>query len=158
LASLYKKPYFDSSLFISFIKNEIVDDINRGEIVADILRDVEANRSNIYTSTATIAEVHKKKNCSGLTLAEDNSILEFFEHEFIKLIDVDRNVGVKANLLCNEYSLSPFDGIHVACALIAGCDTLLTWDENLKTCAESIIRIEFPSYIGQRMLDLQNII
>ncbi len=47
------------------------------------------------------------------------------------LVEVDRNIGEAANKLCVRFSdnrLRPADAIHLASALRAGCDVLLTWD------------------------------
>jgi predicted nucleic acid-binding protein len=48
------------------------------------------------------------------------TILAFFEHDYIELIDVDRRIGEQANEFCRQYSLYPNDAIHLACALRGG--------------------------------------
>ena len=48
---------------------------------------------------------------------------------FIEIIDVDRQLGEQANRFCRTYGLSPADAIHLTCALRAGCDVLLSWDD-----------------------------
>lgn len=88
----------------------------------------------IYTSTLTIAEVFKRKTAShvepyqSLSNEQSDKILAFFEHEFIVLVDVDRRASEDAHRFCQQFNIRPNDAIHLACALHAGCDTLLSWD------------------------------
>ena len=140
----YRKPYLDACVFIGWIKGEVVNGVERGKIASRILKSASKGAFNIYTSTLTLAETHKHKGLSELTEAEDNRILTFFENDYVLLIDVDRNIGEQANKLCREYSLKPNDAIHLACALRAGCDRLLTWDDGLLRIAHPRIRCKNP--------------
>lgn len=70
-----------------------------------------------------------------------------FQHDFINVVVIDRNIGEEANRLCREHEdkkLSPCDAIHLACAKKAGCDVLLSWDEGLNSITDPSIRIERP--------------
>ena len=97
MADEYKKPYLDSSVFIAWIKNEVVDSVERGKIGEHILRLAEERKFDIHTSCLTLAEVHKKRGGQSLEDSQDERILAFFEHDYIKLIEVDRRVGEDAN-------------------------------------------------------------
>ena len=152
VADMYEKPYLDSSVFISWVKGEIIGDVDRGKVVQHILDLAEQGTFSIYVSALTLAEVHKLRQ--GPVTPGDGSekIVEYFEHTFIKVVDVDRRIGEHANRLCREKNLLPNDAIHVACALRAGCDVLLAWDRGFSGVTE--IRIEEPSLVGQSTLDL----
>jgi predicted nucleic acid-binding protein len=168
MAEQYKKPYFDSSVFIAWIKGEIVtteEEENKGDktlrviktvhrkiIVDHLLKQAQNGDFKIHTSSFTLAEVHKKRNHEKLTNDQDEKILAFFENDFIALIDVDRTNGEDANQICRDVGLLPADATHLACALRAGCDVLLAWDDRVTRASHPRIRIEEPEIIGD--LDL----
>jgi predicted nucleic acid-binding protein len=148
----YKYPYLDSSVFIGWIKGENIDGVDRKDIAKHILKLAENGEFKICSSALTLAEVHKKRGSKQLSDAEDESILEFFEHEFIDVVDIDRTIGEHANRLCRQYPLRPNDAIHLASALKAKCDVLLTWDGPLASIQHPDIIIENPRKIGQLSL------
>jgi predicted nucleic acid-binding protein len=123
---LYQKLYLDSSVFIAWIKGEVVDGVQRGAIAVQVLQLAERQRAfRITTSALTLAEVHKPQHGTALAEEQDTRIVAYFEHDFIDLVQVDRQVGAHANALCRQHTLTPNDAIHLACALRAGCDVLL---------------------------------
>lgn len=147
----YKKPYFDSSVLISWLKGETIDGADRQRIVTDILTAAERGVFRVYTSTFTMAEVHKPRGQEPLAAKSSDTILRFFEHDFITLIDVDRRAGERAHRLCQEHDILPGDAIHLACALKAGCDVLLTWDDRLIGLQREDIRVEEPRLVEGQM-------
>jgi len=130
LAKIYNKPYIESSVFIALIANEVTEGIERGRISKEVLSYAENGDYTVYTSALTIAEVYKQKGNIISTLTNDQSdrILEYFEHEYIKVIDIDRRVAEEAHKLSKRLGLTPNDAIHLASAIKAQCDKLLTWD------------------------------
>lgn len=153
----YKRPYLDSTIFIGWIKNEVVDGVERGKIADHVLKLAEAGTFQVYTSALTIAEVHKRKRGPTLTEKENETILKYFENEFIQIIDVDRSIGEEANALCRKYSaqgLWPIDAIQMACARRGGCDVLLSWDKTINGIKDFEVPTEEPQIIGQPALPL----
>lgn len=155
MASLYKKPYIDSDVWIGWIKNEkiskmvdgVLVTVERGEIGKHVLELAEQRVYPIFISPLTFAEVQKKKGQARLEDDENDNVIDYFQHDFVNVIPIDRSLGEHANKLCRTYEaerLSPNDAIHLACAIKAGCDVLLSWDGplNLIECDE--IRIENP--------------
>lgn len=154
MAEEYDKPYLDSSAFISWLKGEVVKGVPRGDIVAHILSQAEAGDFKIHTSAITLAEVHKLRSAPALADDQDEKILAYFEHDFILIIDVDRRIGEEANRLCRQHGILPNDAIHLACALHAGCDILLAWDDRFVKVQHPGMRLEEPQRLGQgRMLE-----
>lgn len=151
MADQYQKPYLDSSVFISWLKGEVEQStgIERGKITSHIMNLAAKGEYLVYTSAWTLAEVHKLKGGIALPDDQDERILSFFEHDFIRLIVVDRGVGEDANKLCRAYGLRPADAVHLASALRAECDVLLAWDGDLIRISHPNIRIERPEMIGQ---------
>lgn len=161
---LYKRPYFDSGVFIGWIKKERIpqkdEDGNimigedgkevieeRGMIAEHLLTLAEQRVFPVVISGLTIAEVHKRRGKEKLINDENQNVLDYFEHEFVNVVPIDRKIGEEANKLCRKHEdkkLSPSDAIHLACAKKGGCDVLLSWDGPLNSIDEPGIRIEKP--------------
>jgi predicted nucleic acid-binding protein len=144
VAEAYVKPYADSSLFIAWLKGEVVLGVD-GEAAAErVLEGAEQGRYVIATSALTLAEVHKLRTGPSLPAGDDDRIIRYFEHRFFEIIDVDRRIGEHANRLCRAHGIYPNDAIHLASALRAGCDVLLAWDDRFARVREPGIRIIEP--------------
>lgn len=152
----YKKPYAESSVFIAWIEGEVVKGVDRGAVGQHFLRMAQQGAYKVHTSTWTMAEVHKKRHGPQLTAGNDEKVLAFFEHDFIELIALDREIGEEANRIAREHGLSPADAVHVASALRAGCDCLLSWDEHLIGRTDLGIAVEAPRMLGQASLPLDD--
>jgi predicted nucleic acid-binding protein len=153
----YERPYFDSSIFIAWIKGEVIGGIDRKAVANHNFTLASRGAFKIFTSAVTLAEVHRIKGRPGtLSASQDEEILQFFEHEYIIIVDVDREVGENANKFCREYGLNPMDAIHLACALRAKCDVLLSWDNDYKGVRRTDIRCERPQMLGQLELALSD--
>ena len=114
--------------------------------------DAEKGDYKIISSHLTIAEVFKRKGHAKLTDTENGQLLRYFESEFIAFVEVDRAVAEEANRLCRRFAdkkLMPNDGIHLASAVRAGCDVLLTWDRGLLGIEHPQIRTEWPRITKQ---------
>jgi predicted nucleic acid-binding protein len=114
----------------------------------------------IFTSTLTIAEVFKNKRIDlPLTEQQNEDLRPYFRENYIKLIEVDREIGERANELCRTHiprpnipALRPNDAIHLACAERANCEVLLAYDTDLTKQTHDSIRIEWPSLYSKVML------
>lgn len=149
----YQRPYLDSTIFIGWIKGEVVDRVDRQRVATHLLTLAERKVFKIYICAVTLAEVHKRRRDPvALTPDQDERILEFFEHDFFEVMDVDRQIGEEANRLCRQLGLLPNDAIHLACALRGRSDVLLTWDKSFAAKKHPGIRIEEPQILGQLSL------
>ncbi|MEO8380411.1 MAG: type II toxin-antitoxin system VapC family toxin [Acidobacteriota bacterium] len=153
MADEYLKPYLDSSVFIAWLRGEP----GRHHIAAHILEDAQKGTHPIIISALTFAEVHKVKGDGKphLTPAENEKVLDYFEHDFFRVVDVDRVIGEEANRFCRTYNIKPNDAIHLACALRAKCDVLLFWDRPfIAAVKHNAIRIEEPQITSAQQLTL----
>jgi len=149
----YRNPYLDASVFIGWINNENVDGVDRKAIADDILKAARDGKLVIHTSTLTIAEVHKLRGKPRLNGDKADSLLKFFESDFIHFVDLERRVAEEAHRLCRDQGLYPNDGIHLASALQAKCEVLLVWDDRFAKANLPTIRIEEPQFaVGQLAL------
>lgn len=154
----YVRPYFDSAIFISWLKGDDdgpLADGTRGDrfpISRQVMLQAEQGVFPIVTSYFTMAEVFKKKGDGNQALTDEQNgkIVKYFESEWIEWVPVERLIGEESNALLVKYRkerLRPCDAIHLASAIRAKCDVLLTWDGPLLSIKDAGIRIEFPEVI-----------
>ena len=69
-------------------------------------------------------------NATGIDAGDDKSFDDYIEQEFVKLIQVDSDVGRSARRLLRRYPIigKPQDAVHVASALIENVHKLHTFD------------------------------
>jgi predicted nucleic acid-binding protein len=164
VAEQYKKPYLESSVFIAWIKGEsipqtdadgkVIGHEERANIAKHILSLAEAGQFHVYTSSITITEVHKGNSKAQPGTDPESKTIDFFRNHFFKIVDVDRSIAESAHRLCRKHGLKPYDAVHLACAVRAGCDALLTWDSDLLKITDGGIEISKPQVFGQAVLDL----
>jgi predicted nucleic acid-binding protein len=151
----YKKPCFDSSVFIAGLgKGEICKGIKRGVVFRFLWDKAKAGKFQIFISAIALAEVYKRKKRATVGEKTLDEFLEYVNEPFVQVIEVDREIGLKAHGLCRKYAaekLYPNDAIHLACAIRAGCDYLLAWDIPLIGISHPDILIAEPE-IYDRML------
>jgi predicted nucleic acid-binding protein len=155
----YQRPYFDSGVFISWLNEAgdfglLIDGTHgdRHPVSSHVLKDAEDGKYPIITSHFTMAEVFKKKGhgSTALTDEQNGKILKYFDNPWITWVEVEWVVGRSANdllVLFRDKKLQPCDAIHLASALRAKCDVLLTWDTKLADVKHPDIRIELPQII-----------
>ncbi|TAK22565.1 MAG: PIN domain-containing protein [Chloroflexota bacterium] len=150
----YRAPYFDSSVWIAWVMGEVIDGVNRADIARHLLVVAQSGVFKIHTSTWTMAEVHKKRHFRLLETEQDQTILRFFEQEFIALIELDREIGERANQIARDFGIAPGDAVHRATAIRAECDVVLAWDGPLTGRTDLPIPVEEPRMLGQLTLPL----
>ncbi len=141
-------------MFLAWLKGEVIKGIDRGTVGRHLVALAERGAFPIVTSALTLAEVHKLRAGPVTSDELDESLLAFFEHDYILLVDADRLIGEEANRLCRKFGINPMDAVHLASALRAGCDVLLAWDNRFVKVTDPPIRIEEPQIIGQGELPL----
>ena len=150
----YRKPCFDSSVFVGGLKREICNTIKRGVVFEWIWSRAKTGDFRVYISAITLAEVYHLRKAQQTSRPLLDEFLDLINEEFVDVIEVDRETGLLAHKLCRQYSrekLYPNDAIHLACALRAGCDVLLAWDHRLLNVNHPDIRIEEPSIYDRHL-------
>ena len=151
----YLRPCFDSSVFLGGLNEEIANGIKRGVVFRHVWQKAKDGDFPVLISAITIAEVYKKKKRVTPSTGVLDEFLQCIDETFVQVIEVDRETALAAHALCRRFSaekLMPNDGIVLACALRAGCDVLLAWDEPLVSVKHESIRIEPPAMIGRNLL------
>jgi predicted nucleic acid-binding protein len=153
VADQYQRPYIDTSVFLGWKNHEVINGVDRYAIFQHIWEDAQAGMFKIFTSPLTFAETFKLRHQSIIQPTPIiQGLLADFEKDFVESVEIDREIGLAANLLCRQYAankLYPNDALHLACALRAQCDVLLSWDRPLNSISHPNIRIEEPQIIGQ---------
>jgi predicted nucleic acid-binding protein len=153
---LVEKPkyYWDACMWIALINREA----NRYDACKYIIEQAQRGEVEIWTSAFTFAEVFKKKCspvASGLSSDDDQAFEDYIEQEFVKVIQVDTDVGRGARRLLRAHPSigKPQDAIHVASALIESVAILHTFDNadllgldgQLKCQDGNLLKIQGPS-------------
>ena len=137
------KYYWDACMWIALINKEA----NRFEACRYIIEQAQRGDVEIWTSTFTYAEVFKRKcgdENTGLTVGDDQAFEDYLEQDFVKLIQVDVDVGRAARKLLRAHSTigKPQDAVHVASALIENIDELHTFDRADLLALDSVLKCQ----------------
>ncbi len=157
MAKQFQKPYVDSSFFFAIIKKEEIQcpgGLMRWEIAERIVTDAERGDYYLHTSTITLAEVRRiREKREQLSQNEVATVQAFFQNEYIRLIEVSREVGEKAQILGAEYGINSMDAIHLGTAILWSCDVLLVWDKRFSSRFQDEpvegVRVIEPYWEGQ---------
>lgn len=144
---------WDSCNWISLIAD---DEPERAEICQRILEDAEAGNCIIVASALTLAEVIKQKGQPILSDSEEQTIANFFLHEYVLIQDLTRTIGEDARRLARRYGLKPNDAVHLATALAADADVFESWNtRDFANLPDLAIQTRVPTFEGQvRMMDV----
>lgn len=152
----YRRIYLDADIYLALIKGEA----GRVETARSLLRDGQEKRFTVVASTLIYAEVcgHGEVRAAQDAVAVDQKVSAFFEHGFIQWVEVDLVVAREARRLSREYRLRGADAIHLASAVRAGCQLLMTWNKNDFPIGQTVdgVDVREPFLFGQgRLEDVQ---
>lgn len=119
--------YWDTACFIAWLGREA----GRAEVCGSILFAAEAGEVDLVTSAFTLTEVLRPKGRDRLDPNLRQTILDFFRHPWITLVQVDRIVAERAQAFVWDRGVRPKDAIHVASAVLAKCSVFETYDSDL---------------------------
>lgn len=147
-----ERRYFDSCIFIYVVTGD-----KRFEPACSAaIQAAEQGHFKLVTSMLTMIEVIKDKTGAYVPSKKiQDKITDFFEHDYILMVQSTRAIMVRARELCWKYgsvNLKGVDAVHLASALHAGCTTLYTYDDRLLKTKEPGIVIEHPNVQVQTQL------
>jgi predicted nucleic acid-binding protein len=145
----YQRPYIDSSVWLGWKNREVINNVDRYAVFQTIWEAAERGEFKLYTSTYTFTEIYKLRHQANTQpLPTVEALLIDLEAPFVEVVELDRELGIKANILCRRFAankLYPGDAIHLASALEVPCDALLCYDRPLSTITAAGTRIEEPA-------------
>lgn len=103
---------------------------NRYAMCQDIVKKAENSEFEIVVSAFTLAEVCKSKTA---TNENPSKLPAFLDHEYILVVPVDKDVGMKAQTLQTSglFGLKPADAVHIASAQRANVTEIHSFDGDL---------------------------
>lgn len=116
--------YLDSNTIISVIKSE-----PGYEPVADILRLAKAGRLVIAISMVSFVEVRGTSRSEPYSAEKDRRALDALDGPHVLTVELARHVALLARKLGFERGLKPYDAVHLASAIEAQADVLMTTDK-----------------------------
>lgn len=126
--SKFRRYYWDSSVFCSFLNKEK----DRADIVGDLLKDAQSGKSEIITSSFSLVEVIKLKDGAPITQKKEALLESFFEYPFIKIVNAERGICERARQFVWKHNMRPKDAVHMATAEFANkivpINELFSWD------------------------------
>ena len=137
MATLIKRIYWDACAWIALIQKEKIPlpggrIEDREQMCRAVIEAAKNGRFEIATSTLCLAEVCKHPE--RMVTTKSDKIAEFFEHDYILIVNVDRYAGEFARelMLGGHSKLKPPDAIHLATAAITpGVEQMHTFDHGL---------------------------
>jgi len=145
-ASPKKRVAWDACAWISMIQKEKIRDAkgvvmeDRGALARSVIDSAEKGKLEIVSSGLCLVEVCK--NPPGIAAPTDG-IADYFEHDHILVVPVDKLVGTKARqlMLAGHPGLKPPDATHLATAIVANVDELHTFDQRLLDLDEKLPKL-----------------
>jgi len=136
MATSPRRIYWDACVWIALIQKEkIRDDAGRTTEDRDmmcraVIEAAKRGQIEILTSTLSLVEVCKDP---AIKVQPADAVADYFENDYILLVNVDRAVGERARALMTggHAGLKPQDAIHLASAAISGVEELHTFDRKL---------------------------
>lgn len=149
----YNRLYLDADVYLGLIKGEP----GRVEIARILLNGAQQKRLTVVASTLIYAEVcgHGAVRAARDVAGADAKISAFFEQGFIQWVEVDLVIAREARRLSRERGLRGADAIHLASAVRASCDVLMTWNKNDFPIGEEVngVAVREPFLFGQASIE-----
>ena len=135
MAASPRRVYWDACVWIALIQKEKIR--HEGNILEDremmcrtVVESAKRGGIEILTSALSLAEVCKDP---AIKNQQADTISDYFENDYILLVNVDRFVGERARILMmgGFAGLKPPDAIHIATAAISGVEEMHIFDQTL---------------------------
>lgn len=120
------KRYWDTTVTVAYLNNEQ----GRADTCQAILDSAERGEIKIVISALVIAETLRYKGKKPIGRDKREKVKEFFQRDYITVINIDRFVADLAQEIVWENNIPPKDAIHVASALKARVDVMETYDQD----------------------------
>lgn len=149
----YERVYLDACVYLALLKGEA----GRVDTSRGLLRDGQDGSFKVYASTLLYAEVcgHGDVRAAADAEAVDRKVSAFFEHGFIRWVEVDLSIARDARRVSRTQHLRGADAIHLASAIRTSCDVLMSWNKNDFAVGTTVQGVDLrePHLFGQGRLD-----
>ncbi|HRN70672.1 MAG TPA: type II toxin-antitoxin system VapC family toxin [Candidatus Woesebacteria bacterium] len=107
-----KLRYWDSDTFLAYLEG----DKTKAPYCMGVIQSIENDEIEIVTSALTITEVLYLKGHPKVTTEISDKIADFFQSNFIKIINLDRKTAEIGRDLVLNQNVRPKDAVHLATA------------------------------------------
>jgi predicted nucleic acid-binding protein len=118
--------YFDACILISYLKEEL------HPAVTPLVRMTLEGQFEAAISSLHYVEVIGKNRNQPFDQELENRVLDLIEAPVFRMIDIGPDVQIKARQYVLHEGLKSCDAMHVAAAVVGGCDVLMTLDGGLQ--------------------------
>lgn len=143
--------YLDSNVYLAWLRGEE----GRVETARELLTAGQENRLAIVASTLVYAEVCGHGEVRAAEADEvDAKIRAFFEHGFLRWMEVDLPTARQARTLSRQLGLRGADAIHLASAIRGRAAKFMTWDAKDFPIGQTVegVQVQQPEAHGQGTL------
>lgn len=153
-----RRVYWDASVFNSLFEKSTDPRLQyQRKQARNLLRDARDGHFLVVTSAFTRAEARREPDEPALDDEERTTLSDFFKHNYIELVPVDRAIAELAAEYGERFSLKPADAIQLATAVRAKADVFLAWDRDFHRKVkmhDPPIPVEEPRWTGAKQLAL----
>ncbi len=139
------KVYWDSCCFLAILNGETEEDACK-----ETIHQAKSGEIELYVSPLTMAETVRPRLSPKPTPKEvRDRVVDFFENDYIKVVNIEREVARRSLDFCWDHNLHARDALHVALALECECEIFETLDKTLLALRIDGIIIQKPARKGQ---------
>lgn len=115
--------YLDSNTLICIVKAE-----SGHEVLTEVLRLGEIRKVTLFISALSMVEVRGWRRNEAYPVDEDARVLAMLDAPQFVPVEFGRAVALRARAYTHRYGLANYDAIHLASAVQAQVDVLMTFD------------------------------
>lgn len=108
-----ERRYWDSTAFFGFF----ADQHGRADKCRPVVSRAQNGEIKIMTSALSVSECVYMPGGNLLPREHREGVRQFFEHDFIVIVQIDRPTALRSQELVWEHHVSPNDALHLASAL-----------------------------------------
>ena len=124
--------YLDANVFLTLFNRG--EDSHTPEIgktrlktVVTLFQEAESGKIELFTSELTLAECPKSRHQPEEWTSQ--KIADFFENQWLQVIEVDREVVLQSREIQASFTIKPLDALHLATAQLMGdIDAVFSYD------------------------------
>ena len=146
--------YLDSNVYLAWLRGEE----GRVDTARELLTAGEERRLTIIASTLIYAEVCGHGEVRSPDAEDvDAKIRAFFEHGFLRWVEVDLPTARHARMLSRAHGLRGADAIHLSSAIRGKAERFMTWDTKDFPIGRVIdgVAVQEPEAYGQGTLPVK---
>ncbi len=118
-----KAIYLDSNTLCRFIVGEEV------ETIARVINAVDAGQVDLIISPLLLVECRGQPRKGPVDTDIEERMLKILDNPRHLMVEFTRSIAIKARGLALQHGMKNYDAIHLAHAVVAGADVLMTTDE-----------------------------